>query len=278
MSLDLIMGYTGLLSLGHAAYFGVAGYTAGILMVRYQVESFWINAPCAILVAALTAAVFGIIALRVSGIYFLLVTFALGQLLFSVATKWYSLTGGSEGLPGISRPDIGLPWLTWDAASFYYFVLLLFAACFFVLNRIVNSPFGYSLQGIRDDESRMRVLGYNTWSYKYIAFIVAGLFAGVAGVLFAYYTGLMAPQHLGVVNSTLVMLMLIIGGLGTLFGSLIGSAVIVFMEFYTSIFTPERWPLFLGAVFVAAVMYLRGGIGVHLYNFWKKACYKYGST
>lgn len=271
MSLDLLMGYTGLISLGHAAYFGMGGYTIGILMTRYGINSFWIGAPCGILMATLVAAVFGIIALRVSGIYFLLVTFALGQLLFSVAVKWYSVSGGEFGLGGILRPALGIPWFSWNATSFYYFVFLAFAICFFLLYRLVKSPFGHALQGIREGEVRMRVLGYNVWLYKYVTFIVAGAFAGTAGVFFAYHNGIMVPSHLGVITSGLVMLMVILGGLGTLYGPIIGVAVIIIMEFYAGIFAPERWPLILGVTFVVAIMCARAGIGVYLSVFWKRA-------
>jgi branched-chain amino acid transport system permease protein len=279
MSLDILWGYSGLLSLGHAAYFGVAGYATGILIMRYGIESFWVIAACGILVTVLIAAVFGIIALRVSGVYFLLVTFALGQLVFSVGTKWDTMTGGSDGLVGIPRPDLGLPWFNlWDSLSFYFFVLLAFIICFFLLYRFVKSPFGLALQGIRDNELRMRSLGYNTWLSKYVAFIVAGLFAGVAGILFTYLNGVVAPMQAGVLTSGLAALICIIGGLGTLFGPVVGSLVIVFAEFFASMYMPERWPLILGAIFVVAVMYVRGGIGNHLYQFWKKLCLRYSST
>jgi len=270
MSLDVIFGYTGLLSLGHAAYFGVAGYTTGVLITRYGIESFWLSAPMGILAAGLVSAVFGLVALRVSGIYFLLVTFAIGELLFSVAMKWHSMTGGSDGLVGIPRPDFGIPF-TWNDTSFYYFSFVALAICFFILKRLINSPFGQALQGIRENEPRMSAIGYNTWLYKYIAFVIAGLFAGVAGVLFAHFNRVMAPMHLGISTSALVMLMVIIGGTGTLFGSIIGSTVIIFVEHFSSIYTPERWPLILGAVFVISVMYFRKGIGVYLARPWEKA-------
>lgn len=277
MSLDLTFGATGLLCLGQAAYFGIAGYFSGILIVRYGIESFWITAPCGILIAGLLAAIFGIVALRVSGIYFLLVTFALGELLVSVATKWYSMTGGSDGLAGIPLPELNLSWITWNDTSFYYFVFAAFVICFFILYRLINSPFGHALQGIREHEDRMRCLGYNVWLYKYIAFIIAGLFSGVAGVLFGYFSGLMAPMHLGIATSSLVMLMVIIGSAGTLFGPVIGAGVIIFVEHFAGIYTPERWPLILGAVFIISIMYLRDGIGIHLFRIWKKVFYKYGS-
>jgi len=273
MSLDIIMGYTGLLSLGHAAFLGVGGYTIAVFIVKLGMGNFWVIAPIAILTAALFAAILGFIALRVSGIYFLLVTFALSMLLNSVASKWYSMTNGTDGLAGLPYPELGLSWLTWNSANFYYFVFIFFVICFFLMYRVVKSPFGLALQGIRESEERMRALGYNVWLYKYIAFIVAGLFAGVAGVLFAYHNGLMAPWHLGITVSTLAMLMCIIGGLGTLWGPVIGALVIILVEYFSSIYVPERWPLILGGVFVIAVMFLRGGIAPRLLRLWKKVPY-----
>ena len=272
MSLDVIMGYTGLLSLGHAAFFGVGGYTAAILIKKCGISIFWVVAPLSILVAALFAAILGIIALRVSGIYFLLVTFALSMLLVSIASKWYWVHG-TDGLAGIVRPDLGLPWFTWNSTKFYYFVFLLFILCYFLMFRVVNSPFGRALQGIRESEPRMRALGYYTWLYKYIVFIIGGLFAGAAGVLFAYQSGVIGPWHLGVTVSTLAMLICIIGGLGTLWGPVVGALVIILVEYFSSIYVPERWPLILGAVFVIAVMFLRGGIAPHLAKLWKRILY-----
>lgn len=272
ISLDVIYGYTGLFSLGHAAFFGVGGYTVGILMVRYGIDSFWIGAPLAILMASFVAAIFGIIALRVSGIYFLLVTFALGELLVSLATKWkfLSTSGGTEGVMNILRPTLNLPWFSWNITNFYYFVSLIFVFCFFILYRLINSPFGCALQGIRESEPRMRALGYNTWLYKYIAFIVAGLFAGVAGVLIAYHDGFMVPSSFGVGTSTLVMFMVIIGGVGTLYGPAIGSGILIFVNFLASTYTPERWPLVLGVFFVLVIMYARGGVAVYTSRLWQK--------
>jgi branched-chain amino acid transport system permease protein len=141
----------------------------------------------------------------------------------------------------------------------------------------MNSPFGYALRGIREGESRMQSLGYNTWLYKYIVFIITGAFAGVAGVLFVYYNRFIAPTHVAVGTSFLPMVMVIIGGSGTLLGPVIGAMVIVFVEYFASLFTPERWPLILGAVFVAAIMYARGGIDIHLSRLWKRLSYRYGS-
>ncbi len=270
MSLDILWGYSGLLSLGHAVYFGIAGYTCGVLTVRFGMESFWATAACGIFASVLVAAFFGIMALRVSGIYFLLVTFALGQLVFSAVTKWDKLTGGSDGLVGIPSPSLGVRWFSWSPIQFYFLVFLACLGCFYLLRRFINSPFGLALQGVRDNEPRMRSLGFNTWLFRYIGFLVAGLFAGVAGVLLPYQDGVMAPVQVGVMTSGLGALICIIGGIGTLFGPVVGALIIVFAEFVASMYTPERWPLVLGMIFMAAAMYARGGIGGYLYRVWRR--------
>ncbi len=277
MSLNLLIGYAGLFSLGHAAYFGVAAYTSSILTVRYGVESFWLAAPAGILMAVLVAGAFGFIALRLSGVYFLLITLALGQLLYSVALKWQTMTGGTNGLISVGYPDLGLPWITMNDLSFYYLAFAILVISLFLLYRLIESPFGVALQGIRESETRMRSLGYNTWLYKYIAFVIAGLFAGVAGILFGYYSTVLVPTDMGVLTSTLVLLMVIIGGSRVFWGPVTGAILITFIVHYSSIYTPERWPLILGSLFVLAVMFLRGGISKYLLKLWKRLEYRYGS-
>lgn len=278
MSYDLVYGHTGLLSLGHAAYFGAGGYAVAVLMFHYGIDLLWIGAPFGVLIAALVAAVSGFIALRVSGLYFLLVTFALGQLAYSIAwnVRWLN-SPGIQGIAGLSRPDLGIPWFSWSALSFYYFVLVVFLICFFLIYRITNSPFGCALRGVRESEPRMQTLGYNTWLHKYVVFIISGAFAGLAGVLFVYHNNMIVPAHLAVGTSFLPMVMVIIGGSGTLLGPVIGSLVVIFVEYFASLFTPERWPLILGAIFVIAIMYARGGISIHLSRLWKRISYRYGS-
>ena len=271
MSLNIIFGHTGLNSLGHAAFFGMAGYVTGISIVTYGIKSFWISAPMGILAAVLTAAVFGVIALRVSGVYFLLVTFALGQLLWSVAEKWYAVTMGRSGFVGIPAPDLGLPLLNLgNPIAFYYFVFIIFFICYYLMARLYYSPFGKALQGIRDRESRMRALGYNVWLYKYAAYIIAGMFAGISGILYAHFNGSIAPSHLGFSTSALVMLMVILGGTATLWGPAVGAAVIILLQSFASLLVPARWPLILGALFVLGVMGLRGGIGPHISNSFRR--------
>ena len=269
LSLNILWGYTGLFSLGHAAYFGVAGYASGILLVNLGIKNFWITAPAGVLTAVVFAAILAVPALRMSRAYFLMVTLAMGELIFSVAEKWRSVTHGGDGLVGISLPNLHLGF-TMNNLYFYYLVFIFFIVCGFLIYRIVNSPFGDALQGIRENEPRMRSLGYNTWLYKYMAFVVGGLFAGVAGVLFGHFTGIMAPGHIGIVTSTLVMLMVILGGSTIIFGPVLGAAIVLILEHVASIYAPERWPLILGAVFVMAVMFLRGGISLHLLKLWRK--------
>jgi branched-chain amino acid transport system permease protein len=203
--------------------------------------------------------------LRVSGIYFLLVTFALGQLLWSVAVKWYSVTMGRSGFVGIPIPDLGISLL--DLGSpirFYYFVFVVFAVCYCLIALLHGSPFGYALQGIREREPRMSALGYNVWFYKYIAYIIAGVFAGVAGILYAHFNGSIAPSHIGFSNSALVMLMVILGGTRNLWGPVLGAALILLIQSFASLVVPARWPLILGILFIIGVMGFRGGIAPHM--------------
>jgi len=231
-----------------------------------------------VLIAVLIAAVFGVIALRASGIYFLLVTFALGQMLFSLAwnVKWLN-SKGMQGITGITLPEIGIPGFSLDTTSFYYMVLIFFIISVLFFSRLVKSPYGLALVGIREDEIRMAAMGYNTWLYKYIAFVVSGAFAGVAGILFSYYNFFVSPNHLGIGTSFLPMVMAIIGGLGTLLGPVIGAAVFIFVENFSSIFAPQRWPLILGGLFVISIIFARDGIGVYLWRLICKLVPGYGS-
>lgn len=270
MSLNLLFGYTGLFPLGHAAYLGLGGYSAGILVTVLGIRSFWVVAPVSILITAFVAAIFGIIALQTKGLLFAFITMALGQLLVNIAIKWRTVTGGSNGLIGIPLPDLGIPGVTLNQTSFYFLVLIVFVVCFLLMYRLIHSPFGLALQGIRDDEGRLSHLGYNTWLYKIIAFVIAGAFAGTAGVLFGPCNGIIDPSSLGVTTSVIAVLTVIIGGMRIVYGPIIGSAVITTLENLSSIYTPERWPLILGGIFVITVMYLRGGITTHLIRLWKR--------
>jgi len=268
LSLNLLIGYSGLFSLGHAAYFGVAAYSFALLSTRAGMTDFWLLAVIGVSLSAVLSAFFGAIALRASGVQFLLVTLAIGQLLYSVATKWRTFTGGANGVPAIPFPDLGATSWLLDSRSYFYLVLAVFLVSFIVLYLVANSPFGHALRGIHADEGRMNALGYNTWLFKYIAIIIAGLFAGLAGVLYAPFAGLVGPMHLSVTTSSTVMLMVIIGSETVFAGPVLGAAIVILLEYVASVYMPGRWPLVLGAVFVLAVMFLRGGVSVHLLRLW----------
>jgi branched-chain amino acid transport system permease protein len=264
MSLNLLYGYSGLFCLGHAIFFGVGGYTAGILMIHYKVMSFWLVFPASLLVAGCVAALFGLIALKTKGLFFLFTTLVLSQLTENVATKWRTMTEGSNGLVGIPRPVLGFLESADPAILMYILVSIVFILSLFALNLLLHSPFGESLQGIRDDEGRMAQLGYNTWLHKYIIFIIAGIFAGTAGALFGHLNGIIVPAHTGVTTSTMAMLMVIMGGPGTVLGPVLGAIAVTVLELTASIYIPERWPMILGSVFVLTVLFLRGGIAIQL--------------
>lgn len=259
MSLDLLLGYTGLASLGHAAYFGVAAYTIALLVVRAGVGS-GSAFPAALCAAALTGALFAPLALRARGSYFLMITFALAQVVWSVAFGWRSLTNGDDGMPDVVRPDFG--WSLDDTTSFYYFVLAIVGVAGLLLLAIVKSPFGRALRGIRESESRMQALGYDVWRYQYVAFVLSAFFAGIAGALYAYFNRFVGPEYLYVVQSAEALIMVILGGAGTLLGPAIGAALIVYLEDFVSSMT-EHWVLVLGIIYVLVTLFApRGLIGL----------------
>ena len=258
MSLDIILGYTGLASLGHAAYFGLGAYGVGILTTRYG-AGFWITLPVGVLLAVVVAAIFGLVALRATGVYFLMITLALGMVVWGLAHRWVTMTQGDNGISAIPRPDLGLPWSLAHSIPFYYFVLAGFLIAFWILRVIVRSPFGRSLVGIRESESRMRTLGYHVWLHKYIGFVIAGGFGGFAGVLWAYYNGFVSPVDLQLATSVEVLLMVALGGQGTLLGPALGAGIIVFLKNLVSVYT-HRWVLILGAVYIGTIVYAPEGI------------------
>jgi branched-chain amino acid transport system permease protein len=258
MSLDLLLGYAGMPSLGHAAYFGMAAYTTGLLALKAG-WTVWLALPAGIAMAALTSVVFGLLALRTRGSYFLMITLALSQVLWGIAFGWRSLTGGDDGLPEVPRPNLSLPWSMSDNTPFYYFVLLFFVVGTLLLVRIVASPFGYVLRGIRESETRMLVLGYNVWRYKLVAFVVAAAFAGLAGCLYVYFNRFVSPDYVHVVRSAEVLLMVILGGAGTLIGPAVGATLIVLLENLISTYT-ERWVTVLGIIYVLVALLAPNGI------------------
>lgn len=258
MGLNVLVGYRGLPSLGHAAFFGVAAYTATLVGLRMG-ENPWLCTAAGILAAVVLAALYGLLVVRTRGVYFLMITLALAQVLWAVAFRWRSFTGGDDGLPGLGRPDFGLPWSLWPAANFFYFTLAIFALVALALHVILRSPFGEVLQGMRESESRMRALGYDIQLWTYVAFVLSGSVAGIAGVLFAFYNGFVSPSELGVTLSGDALFMVILGGPGTFFGPVLGSGFVVLLRNVLSAYT-ERWMVVFGALYVLVAMFMPRGV------------------
>src|ERR1700761_2957756 len=260
MSVDILLGFTGLASMGQAAYFAIGAYLTAILATRYQIGlgyDFWLVVLLAMLVGAATAAFFGLFAVRATGVYFLMITLALGQCVWGLAYRWNSLTGGDNGINMSGRPNFGLDLS--NEATFFYLVFAFFAASLLMLYVLVRSPFGRSLEGIRERELRMQILGYNTWLHKYIAFIIAGGFGGLAGVLWAQTNGHVSPETLVLTTSVDSLLMVVLGGAGTLIGAIIGAGIVFGLREYLSTLVPW-WQYVLGAVYVLTILYLPMGL------------------
>lgn len=194
LGLNLLLGHTGLPSLGHAAYFAAGAYAAGIMAVRITPD-FWAGLACGLVVSIALGAAFGLLALRTSGVYFLMITLALAQVAWGIAFSWRDLTGGDDGLRSIPRPTLAIPGVDLSGtAAFYVFTLAAFVIALVLMRAILRSPFGRSLRGVKDSEARMNALGYNVWLHKYIAFVLSAGFSGFAGVLLAYYGDSSAPR------------------------------------------------------------------------------------
>jgi len=261
MSLDILLGFTGLASLGQAAYLGVGAYLTAILATKYQFGlgyDFWIVVILGILIGAALAAVFGLLAIRATGVYFLMITLALGQCVWGLAYRWNSLTGGDNGINIRTKPKFGLLDLSHDV-TYFYLVFALFALSLLAMFVLVRSPFGRSLVGIRERELRMKILGYNTWLHKYVAFIIAGGFGGLSGVLWAHTAGIVSPENVVLTTSVDALLMAVLGGAGTLVGGVIGSAIVFALREYLSTVV-HWWQYVLGGVYVLTILYLPHGL------------------
>lgn len=262
MSLDLLLGYTGLVSLGHAAYFGVGAYAAMLLAPPFAGANLLVSLPASAGAAALFALATGALAVRTSGLTFIMVTLAFGQMAY-YAVHDTPFFGGSDGKILFARPKIAIGGVTLldlaDARAFYLFALALLVASFALLRAIVRSPFGRVIQGIKANEARMQALGYPTYRYKLASFTIAGGFAGIAGFLAAYQSEYVSPALFGWRESGLVLMMVILGGSGTLVGPVLGALVMVLLQELLSELTP-RWMLPLGLFIVLAVLLLPRGL------------------
>jgi len=262
LSLDLLVGYTGLVSFGHAAFFGVGAYTLGLLAPKYEAANLWLTLPAAIAFAGISALLVGAFVVRVKGIYFIMVTLAFAQMFYFVFhdTKFGR---GSDGISMNFKPvaTIGdfTPFDLANATHVYYFVFAAMLLVFVFLRLLLRSAFGRALQGVRSNEQRMRSLGFPVYRYKLASFAIAGALAGLAGYLSAMQFGFINPELLSWHQSGNVLLMLILGGLGSLYGAVVGAfAFVALQELFSSVTT--HWQLLLGGSIILLVIFLPGGL------------------
>ena len=266
-SLNLLVGYGGLPSLGHASYLGVAAYVSAWLYLKLGL-SHWMTAPIALAATTLMAGVFGLVALRATGLGFLMLTLALSQVLWGTAYRWVSVTEGDNGLRGMTRPapfGISLD----HPAAFYYFALAVTVLALWLMARFVGSPFGATLRGTRDQARRMSAMGHNVWLIRWITFVYSGFWGAVSGLLFVYYHKYIHPASLSLTTSAEALIGVIAGGSGTLAGPLIGAAIVMILKNYVSAYI-ERWNMLLGFVFVGIVIFMPDGLVPGIRRFWSR--------
>jgi branched-chain amino acid transport system permease protein len=257
LSLNLLVGFGGMTSLGHASYLGVAAYLAALMTTRC---GFGHGAAALISIAGtvVMAAFFGLIALRASGLGFLMITLALSQVLWGLAYRMSNITNGDNGITGMTRPEpfgISLE----SPVTFYWFALIVTVIAFVLMAIFVSSSFGSSLKGVRDQPRRMAALGFNPWMIRWITFIYAGFWGGIAGLLYVYYNKYIHPTSLSTTSSAEALLGVIAGGSGTLAGPAVGAALVLLLKNYASAYI-ERWNMLLGLVFLFIVLVMPTGI------------------
>jgi len=264
-SINLLLGYGGLPTLGHAAYVGVAAYVSALLYLKLGLAH-WLSAPIALIGTTLMACAFGWIALRATGLGFLMLTLALSQVLWGTAYRWVSMTDGDNGLRGLTRPSpfgISLD----GATAFYYFALAVTVASIWLMAKFVASPFGAALQGTRDQPRRMSALGHNVGLIRWLAFVYSGFWGAVAGLLFVYYHKYIHPISLSLTNSAEGLLAVIAGGPGTLAGPIVGATIVMLLKNYVSTYI-ERWNMLLGFVFVLIIVFMPAGLVPGVRRWW----------
>ena len=269
LGINILVGYAGLVSLGHAGLLGIAAYTAARLLNGGHGHLVAVALALALTLAA--AALFATLALRGSGsgIGFVMITLAIGQIVWGVAYRWISITNGDNGISIGARPSpLGLSLAS--PAHFYWATLVVFLAALGSMAILVASPFGASLRGTRDQPRRMAALGYHVWMIRFLAFLLSGLWSGVAGLLFLYYNQFVSPQAVALTASAEALLMVISGGSGTLLGPVVGAALVVVMKNVASAYI-ERWNFALGAIFVAIVVFMPEGLVPGATRLWRRA-------
>jgi branched-chain amino acid transport system permease protein len=269
LGINILVGYAGLVTLGHAGLLGIAAYTAARLLNGGHGHPAAVTAALVLTLAA--AALFATLALRGSGsgIGFVMITLAIGQIVWGVAYRWISITNGDNGISVSSRPSpLGLSLAA--PAHFYWATLVVFLVALGSIAMLVASPFGASLRGTRDQPRRMAALGYHVWMIRFLAFLLSGLWSGVAGLLFLYYNQFVSPQAVALTGSAEALLMVIAGGSGTLLGPVVGAGLVVVMKNVASAYI-ERWNFVLGAIFVAIVVFMPEGLVPGAARLWRRA-------
>lgn len=258
---NLLIGYGGLYSFGQASFFGVGGYLAGNLLIHFHL-SVLVPLLAATALSAVVAAAVGWVCVRRTGIYFIMLTFAFNQMFYYIAYQWQSVTGGEDGLIGISRPLLGFFGLGLSLdrpLAFYLFVAALFFVCFWLMQRLVDSPFGRLIVAIRENPQRAASVGYNTHRAQVLLFALSGAFTGLAGNLYAMLYGLMPIDSIHWLSSGFIIFMVLIGGTGNLFGPVVGVIIFIALQDELSVIW-ARWPLLFGALIVVVVMFFQGGV------------------
>jgi branched-chain amino acid transport system permease protein len=266
LSVNLLLGYGGMVSLGHAAFLGLTGYST-ILLVLAGYDQLT-TAILAVAFSTACGALFGVLSLRASGIGFLMITLALGQIVWGIAYRANELTGGDNGITLPARPvpfgiDIN------SATNFYYFTLIVFAIALFCIWRLTRSPFGAALAGTRDQPRRMRMLGHNVWMVQWLTFVLASFWGSISGMLYIYYNLFMSPHAISLQQSAEALLMAILGGASTLLGPIVGAAIITIVKNVVSTYV-ERWNTLLGMIFVVVIMLMPCGLVPGCAQLWRR--------
>jgi branched-chain amino acid transport system permease protein len=267
MGFNLLLGYTGILSFGHAAFFGLAGYAMGLILIHLKIPIL-LGMLFGIVLSTVTAVLIGLLIIRKTGIYFAMLTIAFGQMFFFIASRWKDFTGGEDGLTNIPRDVVGIPGLfsipIVEPLQFYYFVAVIFILAAIVKYKLIHSHFGQVLKTIRENETRARMVGYNVQRYKLASFIISAIYAAVAGTLYGLFLNYMFPQTLDWIRSGDVVIMALVGGMGTFFGPIIGAGVIVALRVLVSIYAKIGglvfWQFFMGIIFLIFVLFFPKGI------------------
>ena len=277
ISLDLLLGYTGLVSFGHAGWFGMGAYVFALLGTKYQLTSnLWLTLPAAMLVTAFFSFLVGLFVLRTRGMFFIMVTLAFAQIFYFLFHDLKALGGSSDGMNLRGKPTTAIgDWIPFELSStntLYYFVMLLMVGLLLFMSLLLRSPFGRALQGIRENEHRMESIGFPVFRYKLAAFTISGAFAGMAGYLFAILNSSVNPEMLSWHQSADGLLMLILGGMGRLWGGVIGAFTFILLQEVLSTFT-KQWHLWMGVAIILIVLFLPEGmisIVERIKSIWKR--------